>query len=330
METIHKTLRPIDLQPFIEAPPTSTHYQTFSYQLENSDPHKPCEDAQPLFYEIDQGVYFGGIFDGITRSKRSDGTYPNPSPARMAADKLEQITQPVFRQELNETLRASQNPDYTTALRNTLKELNGQLREFNGASGFTKETVDYGERDMPGASVLLSVIDGQTLHVAMIADCNAYVFGHDGGQLLTPVQTDVKDVYGKYLKAHDPNFNHESWRKYYRKEFRNQKDVAVEMDRKVIKPGYGALTGESGAPDFIVTMYVPLDPDAIVLIASDGSLSVPIDEMNDILRRRITQEKPQMILPEIFGRAQDRANVKGKHSDDRTGILYIPDQYFPT
>jgi len=159
----------------------------------------------------------------------------------------------------------------------------------------------------------------------MIADCAAYVFGHEGARLITPVQTSVKDTYGQYLKKNDPHFDNEAWRKRYRKEFRNNPNAIISMLGEMLHPGYGAITGEPGADSFVVLLEETLGPDDVVLIASDGCRAVPPEEMNEILTTRIREGKPNIVLPEIFGRAQMLANDNGKHSDDRTGILFVPE-----
>lgn len=320
LQLLHK-----DIFPFSEAKIASPQYTVVSHQLENSDPNKPCEDAEPLFYELQQGVYFGAIFDGITRSKRSDGSYPVPSPAKEVADEMKQATSHILTDKLRELTDDSRNIDYTSALKNTLLDLNELIREFNASLGFTKETVDYSEMDMPGAAVLLSIIANNTLHLAMVADCTAYILGDQGAQLITPVQTSVKDIYRQYLKTHDPNFNKENWRKYYRKEFRNNFAAETTMNGEIIHPGYGALTGEPGIEPFIVTVKQNLETNDAVLIASDGCISVTPVEMNGIFTLRIHQGKSNMILPEIFGRAQQKAHEKGQYCDDRTGVLFIPE-----
>jgi len=120
----------VDHFPFLEMSVASPRHSVYPNQLENSDPHKPCEDAEPLFYDIDSTVHFGAIFDGITRSHRGDGSYPFPSPARIAADEMKRTTPSIFMEELDLSITEEQNPDYVMALGNTLKRLNEHISKF--------------------------------------------------------------------------------------------------------------------------------------------------------------------------------------------------------
>ena len=99
------------------------------------------------------------VADGITRTKRGDGTYPTPSPSARAAE--------VFCESI--IAQASVLPELTREQFVTIIEnANAAIADLNRE---LFPHVDFAERDRAGVAAVVGIMDGDSMWLASIADC---------------------------------------------------------------------------------------------------------------------------------------------------------------
>lgn len=308
----------IPIEPEQNIQPVS--YRIFGRQLESTNPQKTCDDADFFWQKLPSGELVSIIIDGITRDFSPDGSYPTI--AREAADFLREELSRSFYSLCNQQ---TDKPDYPELLVTSMIHANSALHDFNTQRGYTKENTNYANRDLPGAAAIISVVENNNLHLAMIADATAHIFDNNGGKRVTPIQTDGKEQQWKYVhNAYPEHASLDIWNRYYREHYRNKDGAEGIIDGKPVQTAFGALTGEEEARSFIVSLTIPLNSETIILVTSDGILSVDTAEMHEIIMRHCQEGTPHMILSEIFGHALSQAEDQKHHADDMTAVLMIP------
>lgn len=293
-------------------------FNIYTHQLTNNA-GRPYEDGNPIYWFNDQhDLLVVVIADGITRSPSSEGVYPNPSPAKLAADTAV-VSASRF---LSQALGAGNNPYQDNPeglLREAIISANRQVGKINQRLGLTSLNVDYQARDYAGTTLTVAMVSSKQRQVswAYIGDSPILVIGDiDENPLVNPPQTARKDFFRKKLQEELGLMDREVWRKWYRSQLRNK---SYHYDGQQI--GFGALTGEPEAAGFIQTGSKLLPPEAIVLVATDGILSIPPSTIADIIKRYVSQQTPHLALPAIFEEISSFTHGHGGKHDDVTAVL---------
>ncbi len=212
------------------------------------------------------------VADGITRdpigvkdypsvnnkkaTKAALDKYPNPSPARYAADE--------FCNSFTKFLKKD-NKTHETSLLNAFKFANGKINNLNREYN---PSIDYLENDYWACVASGGVIINNFLYWGYICDCGVCVFDKLGN-LRFRTADDMKDV-SKYIDSQGKSFRSASWRKIIRYKYRNNLKNVVAG--KLMS--YGALTGEHNALEFVKIGKFKLEKGDYVCFYSDGMAEV--------------------------------------------------------
>jgi serine/threonine protein phosphatase PrpC len=205
---------------------------------DRSDCVKPNEDRAVLD-AFRQTIV---VADGITRTRRSDGVYPTPSPSARAAE--------VFCESI--IAQASVLPELTKDQFVTIIEnANAAIAELN-RDLFPE--YDFSERDRAGVAAVVGVMDGETMWLASIADC--WCVGAKGDETSRLAWEKTSHSRPTYVQLGEVKA---------REQLRN-------------KPGnplsYGAFTGEPEALHFVEYAKVDLRDFDRLVFATDGLLAI--------------------------------------------------------
>ncbi len=184
------------------------------------------------------------IADGITRTKRADGSYPIPSPSAAAAALFcETVSQALAREPI-------MNND---VLRKVVEAGNAALATYN-REHFPHP--DFSLNDVAGVAAIVGVVDDKhgRLWVAQIADCWAMA--------ATPISVD-RLAWEKTSHAADEykRIGEQEARRTLRNNFRSSF-------------GYGAFTGEEAAMRFVQFQCFALEYKQRLIFATDGLLNL--------------------------------------------------------
>jgi serine/threonine protein phosphatase PrpC len=213
---------------------------------DRADCVKPNED-RALLDPFRQTIV---VADGITRTKRADGTYPTPSPSARAAE--------VFCESV--IAQASVIPELTPEQFKTIIEnANAAIAELNRE---LFPTYDFAERDRAGVAAVVGVMDGDSMWLASIADC--WCVGAKGDETTRLAWEKTSHSRATYVQFGEINA---------REQLRN-------------KPGnplsYGAFTGEPEALHFVEYAKVDLRDYDRLVFATDGLLAIPTEDASSV------------------------------------------------
>lgn len=227
------------------------------------------------FPEEDYYKVSGNIFcvaDGVTRDlvggeirpypqTREEATYiaehyPNPSGAhassRIIADnfvKYMQESKEVNEEEVSKAIR----------------QANKDVWEIN-----KNREIDYVGEDLYCSVAVGGIITDEALYCFGIGDCYIKVFDENKEEIFTTVNDHqwMEVFEEEYLKDGEYNWMNPRYRLLIRAGIRN--NYTVTYNGK--KAGYGALTGEDRAMDFVSIYKVPLDKAKYIVAYSDGCM----------------------------------------------------------
>lgn len=183
------------------------------------------------------------VADGITRTKRLDNSYPDPSPSAQLAERL---------CEAIPGLRQSHPIIHNTeTLANLMTDANRAVAQFNQR---VFPTYDFAERDRAGLAFILGVIEGDELWSASIADAWCAVFREGVATVVANEKTSQSRAEYKRL---------------------GEIPAREALRNRIGNPlAYGALTGEREALHFIEYNRVSLKDVDRVVFSTDGLLRV--------------------------------------------------------
>jgi len=236
--------------------------------LQDNTKNKPNEDFLQVFESDDQLIC--AVADGVTRYVPEGASYPNPSPARDAAEEF--CSASVF------------SVKDCFSLSSAFKGANKAIALMNHNLGITTKTVNYLENDFFGCQGVLGVLslynyeDSCNLAYGYIADCGLLVFDKN----LFPIflSENSVDTLEKFREGW--GFSHRDKRKiFWAKTMRNRPHARHLT--------YGTLTGEVEALAYLRTGSLRLEPGDTVLFFSDGIL--PFVYSKDF--RRVIQKQLQ-------------------------------------
>lgn len=218
---------------------------------------KPHEDA----LSIKDNIFC--VADGITRDPSSPldfgslsmeellKNYPDPSPARMAAD--------LFCQSFTEFLAGKKKSQ--ASLKDGFIFANQRIRELNDRMN---PSPDYLVNDYYACVASVCVINDEKLHWGYVGDCGLIVFDEKrNAKFQTP---DGLENFLAYMANHSGYWHDSERRKLIRSQFRNNPEQII--GGKCVS--YGALTGEKRAESFFQFGTYKLSSGDLVVVYSDG------------------------------------------------------------
>jgi serine/threonine protein phosphatase PrpC len=246
-----------------------SHFSTLRNERRDCD--KPSEDRAALD-PMRQTVV---LADGITRTVKSDGTYPVQSPSARAA------------QLFCETViaRASQVSEIDAeTMVAIMSEANDAIASLNRE---IFPDFDYGERDRAGVAAIVGLLEGETLWLASIADC--WCVGAKGDNVTRLAWEKTSQARAEYKRLGEV-----SAREQLRNKAGNPK-------------AYGACTGEPEAMTFVEYGKVDITGYDRLVFATDGLLSIA---ENVPLSLATLPTKRLMRLGRLLDKAQQETDDK--------------------
>lgn len=212
-------------------------------------PRHPVEDACQW---IDKNkTIIAAVADGVTRDLVA-GKYPQPSPAKIAAD--------LFCEIFVENLK-SRDSFSSVALKNSFVAANQAIAQLNKKK---IKKVDYAQNDYWTCVAVGAVIALSNLHWAFIGDSGVCVYDKLGKlKYRTPddvlaAKQYINQIFGKYSGS--------NFKQYVRKTLRNSKKF---VGGRMVS--YGALTGEKEALNFIKSGSWTIEPGDNIILYTDGA-----------------------------------------------------------
>jgi serine/threonine protein phosphatase PrpC len=199
------------------------------------------------------------VADGVTSTPNIGDPYPDPAGGQLAA---RAFCEHVHAHLLAHIAEVQVLPVVT--LRNALAAANDAIRELNLVHRRYIEA-NFADKDYIGTVGALAAVVDERLYVLHIGDVMVVMVRNGHLELITDIQTENIRTYRRTMKsrgvrAHDLTVS-------IRRDFRNNLD-AKGVDGQPV--GYGVLTGEKPALDFVKDTMRPLKNGDKVLILSDG------------------------------------------------------------
>lgn len=193
------------------------------------------------------------VADGVTLEFH-DGKYPNPS----GAGELAKI--------FCHTVVDSADEIYDYFSENSLRKLfeagNKEAKKFNEIQGRTKDKINYWDFDLFAITTAFVLIKDSKVYWWTLCDSGISVIDKNG-----KIKFQSPDCW-KNLKKHLPfgwsAIDPEERRKIIRRMYRNGKNEKGELI------GYGVVTGEDVAGDYLNTGTFDLDPEDMIFVYTDG------------------------------------------------------------
>ncbi len=203
----------------------------------------PQEDS--LLADENRSIFL--VADGVTRTAGPSG-YPNPSPAKIAADRL-----------LTTTHRALQKSPHTEEnLRTACRLGNEEVRRLNKELGLW-DNCDWLEKDLAGTVFAGLLLNNNHFIWGFLTDCGVARLSPQGEILwITP------DRLAPVRQYFPPPPQTKKRQVAIRRDFRNRPDAGLDRT-------YGVFTGEDGAMPYLGTGTQSYNSGDILLVYSDGA-----------------------------------------------------------
>ena len=236
------------------------------------------------YFLVDNNIFC--IADGVTRDliggeirpypKNEDEAiyiakhYPNPSGAYMSSK--------IIVEKFIEYLSQNKSNNNEKNIYEAIKEANKDVWKIN-----KNRKIDYIGEDLYCSVATGGIIEEKQLYCFSIGDCYIKVFDNDYKEIFTTVHDHffMEEYEEKFLKKGLYSWDDPRSRILIRAGLRN--NSIISYDGK--KVGYGALTGEDSAMDFIKTYKVPLEKAKYICAYSDGC--IPYFETHEEAKKTI-------------------------------------------
>lgn len=162
-----------------------------------------------------------------------------------------------------------------------VKQLNGNINEENIKQAIKKANkdiweinkdrkIDYVGEDLYCSEAVGGVITDKYLYCFGIGDCYIKVFDENKNEIFTTENDHLwmEEFENEYLKLGEYNWFNPRYRLLIRGALRNNY-IVTHNGKKV---GYGALTGEDTAMNFVKIYKIPLDNAKYICAYSDGCM----------------------------------------------------------
>lgn len=242
----------------------SNRYQNQMYT--KYDLEFPEED----YYYIENNIFC--VADGVTRDliggeirpypkTREEAEYiakhyPNPSGALKSSKAIADN----FVKYLSEVKEINEN-----AVFEAIKKANKHVWEIN-----KDRKIDYVGEDLYCSVAVGGIITDEALYCFGIGDCYIKVFDENKNEIFTTINDHewMEAFEDEYLRNGEYNWMNPRYRLLMRAGIRNNYIVTYKGN----KVGYGALTGEDRAMDFVKIHKIPLDKAKYIVAYSDGCM----------------------------------------------------------
>ena len=244
----------------------ANRYQNQMYT--NYDIQFPEED----YFNVHNNIFC--VADGVTRDLRKGEVvpypktkeeaeyiaknYPNPSGAHMSskicADNFIKYIKQYKETEINEK----------TVLE-AIKKANKDIWEIN-----KNRNIDYVEEDLYCSEAVGGIILDNELHCFSIGDCYIKCYNENYEEIFVTENDHLwmENFEDEFLKSGEYNWFDPRYRILIRAALRNN-PIITHNGKKV---GYGALTGEDSAIDFVKTYKINLEKVKYICAYSDGCI----------------------------------------------------------
>lgn len=151
-------------------------------------------------------------------------------------------------------------------IKQAIKQANKDIWEIN-----KDRKIDYVGEDLYCSEAVGGVITDKYLYCFGIGDCYIKVFDENKNEIFTTENDHLwmEEFENEYLKSGEYNWFDPRYRLLIRGALRNNY-IVTHNGKKV---GYGALTGEDTAMDFVKIYKIPLDNAKYICAYSDGCMS---------------------------------------------------------
>lgn len=182
--------------------------------------------------------------------------YPNPSGAFLSS----KVIADNFVKYIREAEEKSEE-----SVKEAIAKANKDVWEIN-----KDRKIDYVGEDLYCSVAVGGIITEKYLYCFGIGDCYVKVFDENKNELFSIVNDHLwmEAFEDEYLRNGEYNWMNPRYRLLMRAGIRN--NYIVTYNGK--KVGYGALTGEDRAMDFVKTYKVPLDKAKYIAVYSDGCM----------------------------------------------------------
>lgn len=222
------------------------------------------------YYYLENNIFC--VADGVTRdliggeirpypktkeeAKYIAEHYPNPS----GAFKSSKAIADNFVKYMKETEDITEQTIWEA-----IKKANKDVWEIN-----KNREIDYVGEDLYCSVAVGGIITDEYLYCFGIGDCYVKVFDENKKEIFTTVNDHIwmEDFENEYLKKGEYNWMNPRYRLLMRAGIRN--NYIITYNGK--KVGYGALTGEDRAMDFVKVYKVPLKNAKYIVAYSDGCM----------------------------------------------------------
>lgn len=292
--------------------------------VHEGEPDKPNEDA--FCIHPDRGLAI--VADGVSRSRRPDGTYP----AELATRAPELLLR-IVSEQLADFPRFWE----PGTVREAVTAANAAIRKENEDRGIT-QVVNYDTVDYLGTTACILSLAARADHAfgtfGFIGDPVAFLVRNSGtATLLTRDQLDGCHRFGrpyfKALAAREGLSDEEALRqrRIWNRSYARNRREATDPDGHSV--GYGVLTGEPGAMHFFEAQLVLARPGDRFILASDAlracaefgiletESAASYQSMVPLIRMSNLGAVPEILVREI----RTRERMRKSRSDDATVVV---------
>lgn len=224
------------------------------------------------YYNLNNNIFC--VADGVTRDLKEGevvpypktkqeaeyiaNNYPNPSGAYMSskicADNFLKYMQQYKEEEINKE-----------AILEAIRKANKDIWEIN-----KDRNIDYLEQDLYCSEAVGGIILDNYLYCFSIGDCYIKCYNSKYEEIFVTENDHLlmENFEDEFLKSGEYNWFDQRYRILIRAALRNN-SIITHNNKKV---GYGALTGEESAIDFVKTYKINLDNVKYICAYSDGCM----------------------------------------------------------
>ncbi len=263
----------------------------------NTSDDKPNEDVFAIRSDNERTILV--LADGVTRSRRADGTYPIPSGGLLAARVVAQTL-----------VAALVNAEHLQAMYRAFHLANDAVAQLN-TSHNVWGNLDYEEHDLYGAVATAAVIHDNRLLWAHIGD-TVLLKGRDS-HLCQLTRDHVQEAM-EFLQQLTPAELAGKSREYYsRARLRNHPELPVS---------YGVLTGEKAALDYVEAGEDGVMVGDVYLLCSDAMTCLRSRGGGWSAAEQLLTGVPFLEWPSVLIAAAGKREVEAQlRADDKTVIV---------
>ena len=241
----------------------SNRYQNQMYT--KYDIKFPEED----YYYLENNIFC--VADGVTRDLIGGDIRPYPKTKEEAEYIANHYPNPSGAYDASKIIANNfvkymkQNKENKQGIKSAIKKANKDVWKIN-----KNRKIDYVGEDLYCCEAVGGVITEEYLYCFSIGDCYIKVFDENGKEVFCTENDHMwmEDFENEYLKSGEYNWMDPRYRLLIRGALRNNY-IVTHKGKKV---GYGALTGEDRAMDFVKTYKVPLKNAKYICAYSDGCM----------------------------------------------------------